>query len=93
MAEYWDEEKDPADIDYLEAEVNADWLGAESIANATFVPADSAGLAVTNVGVQGATVRAQVSGGNIGTHGIEVTVTTSSGRVRQRTLYLVIRQK
>lgn len=92
MAEYWEEEKDPADIDYLDVKVNAEWLGTETIDNVTFVPNASSGLTVSNVGITGDTVRAQVSGGNVGTHGIEVTV-TSAGRTRQRTIYLVIREK
>lgn len=92
MAEYWDEEKDPADIDYLDVKVNAEWLGAETIDSATFVPNEGSGLTVSNVGINGDIVRAQVSGGNVGTHGIEVTV-VSAGRTRQRTLYLVVREK
>lgn len=92
MAEYWEEEKDPADIDYLDVKVNAEWLGTETISNATFVPAADSGITVSNIAIQGDTVRAQVSGGNIGTHGIEVTV-NSAGRTRQRTIYLVVREK
>lgn len=90
---YWEEEKDPADVDYYSADVDTGWLGAETISGVTFEPASGSGIAITNQGINGNEVRAQFSGGNVGTHTVEITVTTSTGRIRQRTVFLVVREK
>ena len=90
---YWTEEKDPSDVDYWEVEVDAAWLGLATISTVDFnVPTES-GLTKQNEGINTNIVRAQLSGGNVGTWGIEVTVTTSDGRTRQKTFYIVIREK
>ena len=93
MTLFFPEEKDPTDVDYYDAEVDSVWLGAETISSFTFEPAAGSGLTVGNLGVQGNVVRAQLSGGTEGTHAIEVTVTTNTGRIRQRTVFLVVREK
>lgn len=92
MSQYWTETKDPTDVDYYEVEVESAWLSTETIASATFVPDSNSGLTVANLGITGNVIRAQLADGNIGTWGIEVTATTNTGRVRQRTVYLVVRQ-
>ena len=93
MTLFFPEEKDPTDFDFYEAEVDSDWRGGETIAAVDFSPADDSGLTLANVGYLGNVVRAQLGGGVTGTHAIEITVTTSTGRVRQRTVFLVVREK
>jgi len=90
---YFPEEKDPTDVDFYEAEVDATWLGTDTIATVNFDSDVNSGLVVGNSAISGNLVRAQLSGGNLGTWSIEVTVTTSDGRTRQRSVYLVVKQK
>lgn len=92
MTVYFDQEKDPTDDDYYEFEVDATWLGTDTITSATVVPDPGSGLSLNNLGINSNIIRVQLSGGNPGTHGIVVTAYTSTGRVRQRTAYLVVRE-
>jgi hypothetical protein len=84
----WDEIKDPADGDFYEVVVNADWLGDDVIVDATFESSAESELVFAAPGTDGNRVRTFITGGVEGVHDVEVTIETLSGRVRQRTVEL-----
>ena len=91
---YWAEEKDPADVDYWDIEVDDTWLDTDTITNAQAVVVEGPGnLNIGNVGSDSNLVRIQLSDGNVGTHGIKVTITTNTGRIKEQTFYLVVKEK
>ena len=87
----WAIDKDPSDDDYFAVIVDDKWLGDNDIDSATFHVEQRSGLSVSDVSISGAECRAKISGGNIGTHFVIVTI-RSNGRTRQRTVTLKVKQ-
>lgn len=82
--------KDPADIEYYGLDCSA-WLGAETISGRT-VLADDPALAISDINVVGNVVRWRAAGGTVGRlHTMTVRVTSSTGRIAERTIALPVR--
>lgn len=88
----WHESKDPSDADYYSAIVDLEWLGGNEIDSATFEAPEGSGLILGGTAFVGNEVRTKISGGNVGTHPITITI-VSANRTRQRTVYLIVKEK
>lgn len=88
----WEEPKDPTDEDFYEVEVKAGWLGTDTITSATFTVDSKSSLVFSEPQIQGNLVRIFVTGGYPGDWEVEVTLNTSTGRVRQRTVILKVQE-
>lgn len=87
----WEPDHDPLDEDYYEAEVESKWLDTDTIATVEFAVDPASALSFSETGIQGAVVRVKITGGVAGTHPVKIKVTTNSGRIRYRTLYLTVK--
>ena len=82
--------KDPADIEDYGLDCSA-WLGAETVASRTVVSDDPA-LTVSGVTHTGGLVRWRASGGTNGkVHTMTVRVTSSAGRIAERSMALPVK--
>tara|TARA_Y100000780_G_scaffold230085_1_gene251369 strand:- start:1170 stop:1535 length:366 start_codon:yes stop_codon:yes gene_type:complete len=86
----WLSEHDPQDIEYYPINLER-WLKGESISNVDYSPPAESGLTVDKALVQGSVIAPMLSGGNIGSHDISVTVTTDTGRQRNRKIKLRVK--
>ena len=86
----WEVEHDPKDIELYPIALSK-WLNGDSVVNVNYeFPTDS-GIELLNAFVLGGTVAPMLSGGNIGTHDISVTITTNTGRQRNRKIRLRVK--
>ncbi len=89
----WKNAKDPSDADFYDIKVGAAWLGADVIDTVTHTVTPGSGLSVAAFEVNHDVVRTFISGGVVGEHQIEVTITTESGRILQRTVALEVAEQ
>lgn len=88
----WKEVKDPSDRVFLQVEIESAWLASESIVSATMTVDQASGLTLQDPGINGNKVRTFVTDGNVGSHDIEVTITTAT-RTIQRTVTLSVAER
>jgi hypothetical protein len=88
----WREPKDPSDEDYYEVEVRSAWVSGDPLSSVTFEAKDTSGLNISPVVIKDNLARAFITGGIPGEHSIEINVTTVSGRKKQRTAKLVVKE-
>lgn len=92
MGYLWKGRKDPQDVCVKGFTVNNGWIGDDPIVLATFTPPEDSGLTVDSVTINGNKVEGWFSGGNEGLWDIVTKVTTSSGRVKKRTIKLRVEE-
>jgi hypothetical protein len=88
----WQESKDPSDEDFYAAKVDTEWLGVNAIESALFEAPEDSGLTIGAAGINGNEVRVRITGGNVGSHPITITI-VSANRTRQRTVYLIVKER
>lgn len=87
----WPTPKDPADIERYPVDF-ASWLIGDNVVSATFAPPEDSGLIFSEIVIKDNIASAMISGGVVGTHYIDVTLTTDIGRKRQRSVKLRVKQ-
>jgi hypothetical protein len=92
LNQYWSPDKSPDDSDYYAVLVNSDWLGAGTVELANLEVDESTGLILSDPIITANEIRFRLSAGNIGTHKVLITV-RSSGRTRQETGFVVVRER
>lgn len=88
----WCEIKDPADVERYPVTASK-WLLTDTLESATFVPQGDTDLVIAGVEISGSTASAVIGGGVTGKHKVDVTLTSSSGRVIQRGIRLQVRER
>lgn len=84
--------KDPSDIENFTIDASR-WLKGHSIDSYNIdIPTDS-NLTLQTVDIVGDTVQAMISGGTEGAHSLDVTISASDGRVRQRKIRMRVRDQ
>ena len=81
------EPKQAADVDFIDLEVPTKWLGQSVLNSVVLDVPTSSGLVFAGPEINGNTARFLVSGGNLGTHRIGVTVNAGT---RKRTASLIM---
>jgi len=88
----WSEAKDPADIEPYPVDASK-WAIGEYITSASFIPPLDSELVVGEPDIKGQEATPTISGGVIGNHLIDVTLTSNTGRAIQRHIRLRVLER